>query len=323
MKKYLLILLLLIVVAGCSDQTTAGKDFPSENIEIIAPASPGGGWDLTARSIQRILASNEIVEQPINVQNKPGGGGEVGWRYLERQNGHTLSVNSSLLLSNNLLGQSQLTYEEFTPIAILATEWIGVSVRKDSEIKTINDLTKQLKKDPKSLKVGVAPGLGNGDHLSFVQGLKEAGVDPTKVDFVVYDSGGEIVTALLGGHIDVVTTAVSEAKEQYKAGKVNILAVSSDKRIEGLEDVPTWKEQGIDMVFPHWRGIMGPPNMSENEIAYWDEAIGKMVQTEEWKKTLDNNEWNAFYKDSKESMKFLQEQNKVFEDLLKDSGLLQ
>lgn len=322
-KKIMILLALVLLLAACSNSESAssGKEFPSKNIEIIAPASPGGGWDLTARSIQKGLTDNELVDQNINVINKPGGGGEVGWKYLESKDAHHLAINSSLVLTNNLLGSSELTYKDFTPIAILATEWQSLAVPADSKYKNLEDLMTQLKKDPSSIKVGVGPALGNDDHLSFVQAAREYGVDPTEVDFLVYEGGGDVVTALLGHHVDVVTTSLSEVKDQYLADKVNILAVSSGERLEDIKDVPTYKEQGVDMEFPHWRGVMGPPDMSEEEIAYWDEKLGEMVETDEWTEVLKNNNWDDFYKDSKETKKFLDEQVELYEGLVNDSGL--
>ncbi|ASK64378.1 hypothetical protein CFK37_11065 [Virgibacillus phasianinus] len=319
-----LFVLLVLLLAACSNSESAssGKDYPSKNIEVIAPASPGGGWDLTARSIQKVLTDNELVDQNINVINKPGGGGEVGWKYLQSKDSHHLAINSSLVLTNNLLGSSDLTYKDFTPIATLATEWQSLAVPADSKYGSLEELMKQLKKDPSSIKVGVGPALGNDDHLSFVQAAREYGVNPTEVDFLVYEGGGDVVTALLGHHVDVVTTSVSEVHDQHLAGKVKILAISSEKRLEDLKEVPTFKEQGVDMVFPHWRGVMGPPDMTEEEIAYWDEKLGKMVETEEWKDVLKNNNWEGFYKDSKETKKFLDEQAELYEGLVKDSGLV-
>lgn len=323
MKKILFVVIFLgLILGACSNSTSSGGEFPSENIEIIAPASPGGGWDLTARSVQKILTDNELVDANINVNNKPGGGGEVGWKYLQPKDAHYLAVNSSLLLTNNLLGTSNLTYNEFTPLATLATEWQSLAVPVDSKYESLEDLMTQLKEDPKSIKVGVGPALGNDDHLSFVQAVRENNVDPKQVDFLVYEGGGDVVTALMGNHVDVVTTSLSEVKEQHLAGEVRILAISSGERLDDLPDVPTYKEQGIDMEFPHWRGIMGPKDMSEEEIAYWDEKLSEMVQSDEWKKMLENNDWEDFYKNSKETKAFFEEQHELYQGLVNDSGLV-
>jgi len=323
MKKFVvfvaLIAAMFMIVTACSSQSTGS--FPNKNIEFIAPASPGGGWDATARAMQKILSDEGLIKDDIVVVNKPGGGGEVGWTYLKEKDAHSLAINSSLVLTNNILGKSKLTYEQFTPIAILATEWQAIAVAKDSEIKSASEMMKKLKENPKSLKIAVAPSLGNDDHLSFVQAAKTFGVDVTKLDFLIYESGGDVVTALLGKHVDIATMSVSEAKEQYLAGKFRILAVSSDERLKGLEDIPTWKDEGVDMVFPHWRGVMGPPNMTAEEIAYWDDKLSKMVNTDAWKKLLNNNEWDSFYKNSTETKQFLAEQNKMYDQIITESGL--
>lgn len=324
MKKLGLLLLAVLLLSACSSgKASNSAKYPSKNIEIVAPASPGGGWDLTARSVQKILKDNKLVTGNINVINKPGGGGEVGWNYLHSKDSHNLAVNSSLLLTNNLLGQSKLTHKDFTPLATLATEWQSIAVPADSPYKSINDLLEQIKKDPKSIKIGVGPGLGNDDHLAFVQAASMKGITPTDLNFLVYDGGGgDVVTALMGKHVDAVTTSVSEVKDQHLAGKLRILVVSSDEKLEELEDVPTLQDEGIDMVFPHWRGIMGPPDMTEEEIKYWDEKLGEMVETDEWKKLLENNDWDSFYQDSEATKKFFDEQEKLYKKLIDDSGLV-
>ena len=325
MRKVIFFVLLAmsLVLAACSSESSSGDEFefPTKDIEIIAPATPGGGWDATARAMQKIFSDEGIIEENINVVNKPGGGGEVGWQYLKEQDAHHFAINSSLLITNNLLGQSDLTYQDFTPLAILSTEWISVAVAPDSEFNSGIDIMQQLKEDPTSLNIAVAPSLGNNDHLAFVQAAKEYGVDVTQLEFMIYESGGDVVTALLGGHVDIATMSVSEAKEQHLAGKLKMVAVGSDEPVEGLEDVQTWSDQGIDLVFPHWRGVMGPPDMSEEEIAYWDEKIGEMVATEAWQELLVNNEWSPLYQNSEETLTFLEEQTANYEQLLNDAGL--
>ncbi|MEB7725586.1 tripartite tricarboxylate transporter substrate binding protein [Mammaliicoccus fleurettii] len=325
MKRWgILIIVFSIILASCgkdNNSKASSNQFPNETVEIVAPASPGGGWDTTARAIQKIMMDENLTKQNINVINKPGGGGEIGWQYLKTRSPNTISINSSLLLSNNELGLSDLSTDDLTPIAILATEWISLTASNKSNLSSGKEVMEKLKDDPESLTIGVAPGLGNNDHLAFVQAAKAYGVDVDKIDFLVYKSGGDLQTALLGGHVDVASTSVSEVKEQHQIGKLKILAVTSDEPVEGIEEVPTWKEQGVDVVFPHWRGVMGPKDMTPEQIAYWDKTIKKVVKSKSWQTIRKNNDWQNFYKDSKESKEFLEDQRKKYKGLVKDSGM--
>ncbi|EKU50531.1 tripartite tricarboxylate transporter substrate binding protein [Staphylococcus massiliensis] len=333
MRKYIAFLSVIILalgLVGCNQKETESESdekpkasngaFPNKTLEIIAPASPGGGWDTTARAIQKIMKEENLADQNITVVNKPGGGGEVGWQYLSTKDAHHIAINSSLILSNKELGISELSNESFTPLAILATEWISLSASNQSKLTSGKEAMEKLKKDPKSLTIGVAPGLGNNDHLAFVQAAKTYGVDVEKLNILVYKSGGDLQTALIGGHVDIASTAISEVKEQHQTEKLRVLATTSDKRIKGLEDVPTWKEQGVNMVFPHWRGVMGPKDMTDEERAYWDKTLSKVVKTKSWQTLRENKNWDDFYKDSKESEKFLKEQRKKYKRLVDEAG---
>lgn len=330
-KAWFFIVLLLTVsltTAACSlsQQTkSTGKGWaPESTVEIVAPAAPGGGWDTMARQMQKALTDEKIVHKSVIVSNKPGGGGATGWTYLKGKegNGHFVAANSSLILLNNLLGSSNLTYKDFTPLAMLTTEWISIQVKGDSPYKTGREVLDALKKDPGSLTIGVGPSLGNNDHLSFVRVAKAYGIDVSKLKWVVFEgAGGDIIMALLGGHIDVGTMSVSECLPQHKAGKLRILSTTADKRIDVLPDVPTWKEQGIDVVFPHWRGIMGPPNMTPEQIKFWDDALAKMCQSDTFKKAVTNANGYVYYKNSAEFRKFLDEQNAIMGPLVDQLGL--
>jgi len=328
MKRMKFIQVALLVMAAYA--TTASAQgvqkawTPDATVEIVAPASPGGGWDMTARAVQRTLTEEKLVTKNIIVSNKPGGGGATGWTYLKGKEGNAnyLAVNSSLVLLNNLLGSSELTYKDFTPLAMLTTEWISIAVKADSPYKTGKELLEALKKDPGLLTIGVGPSLGNNDHLSFVRVAQKFGVDTTKFKWVVFEgAGGDVVMAALGGHVGLVTTALSETLAQHKAGKLRILGITADKRATVLPDVPTWKEQGVDMVFPHWRGIMGPPNMTPEQIKFWDDALGKMVTKPGFHKTIENLNGEVYYKNSAEFKKFLEEQTAALGPLVEQLGL--
>jgi len=316
----------LVMAALVTPAAAQPKDAwaPDATIEFVAPAGPGGGWDSTARAMQRTLTEEKLVPKNIIVSNKPGGGGATGWTYLKGKEGNAnfLAMNSSLVLLNNLLGSSKLTYNDFTPLAMLTTEWISVAVKADAPYKTGKELLDALRKDPGALTIGVGPSLGNNDHLSFIRIAQKFGVDVSKLKWVVFEgAGGDVVMNLLGGHVGLVTTALSETLTQHKAGKIRILGITAEKRVDVLPDVPTWKEQGVDMVFPHWRGVMGPPGMTPAQIKYWDNVLGQMVQKASFKKTIENLNGQVYYKDSAAFKTFLDEQNAALGPLIDQLGL--
>lgn len=319
MRKKIIVVVTFFVtlLTGCSPEEN--QELTTDEVTIVA-GSIGGGWDLTARAIQDVLMSEKLIDGDIRVLNKIGAGGELGWKYTKQQKDHVLAINSSLLITNHLLGQSKLTYQDFTPIAILATEWEVVIVSKDSSIISAKSLMENLKETPHDNKIGVSPRLGNDDQLSFVLASKQAGVQPEELDFFIYESSAQVVDALLNKQIDVATMTLAEAKKYYDLNQVKMLVISSDERLTELPEITTWSEEGFDLVFEHWRGIMGPPNMTKDEIHFWDMTIEKMVRTEEWQQTLQKYMWKDFYKNSSETSKFLEEQGKMYESLMKVNG---
>lgn len=328
-----------LLLTGCGTTTTpvsstgagntsAPKTWkPDGTIEIVAPAGPGGGWDLLARTMEKTLSGDKMVEKPIIITNKPGGGGATGWTYLNshKASGNYLAANSSLLIQNKLLGSSPLTYKDFTPLAMLQAEWEVVAVKKDAPYKDGKEFFEALKADPSKVSIAVGPSLGNDDHIQFLMLAKAYGItDVSKLKFVVYPgAGGEEIPALLGGHVQAMTISMGEALEQYKAGNIRILGISSEKRLTGdLANVPTWKEQGIDMTFAHWRGVMGPAGMTPEQIAYWDDTIGKMVKQPSWKDAMKKMNMDEFYMPSSEYSAYLEKQTKDMETLLKSVGMI-
>jgi len=180
-----------------------------------------------------------------------------------------------------------------------------------------------MKKDPAHMHIGVGPALGNDDHIQFLTLTKEFGADPKAVKFVVYPkTASEQIPALLGGHIQAITISMAETLEQVKAGKIRLLGVSSPERLPSIPDVPTWKEQGVDFVFPHWRGLIAAPGLSAEQKKFWDETIAKMVQTPTWKKSLATLEWDSFYQNAAAHEAFLTKQDVLMRDSLKSVGLI-
>jgi putative tricarboxylic transport membrane protein len=319
------LLLLAVLLLAATGVAPAADWKPQKPIEIIAPAGPGGGWDLLARTMQKALTEEKIVDKPIIVTNKPGGGGATGWTYLKGKagQGEFLAANSPLILQNNLLGKSELTFKDFTLIANLMAEWEVIAVRADAPWKDGKAFFEALKKDPAGMPVGVGPTLGNDDHIQFLTLAKAYGVDPKTVKFVVYPgTAAEQIPALLGGHIKAITISMAETMEQVKAGKLRLVGVSSPKRLPDIPTVPTWKEQGVDFVFPHWRGVMAAPGLTPEQKKYWADAIAKMVASKTWKASLQKLEWDSFFQPAAEYEGFLDQQNTSMKEVLTAVGLI-
>ena len=326
-KKWTLLsgLLASVVMVGSAGMAQAADWKPTKPIELIAPAGPGGGWDLLARSMQKALTEEKLVDQPVLVTNKPGGGGASGWNYLKGKSGQGefLAMTSALILQNNLLGKSDLTFNTFYPVANLMTEWEVVAVKADAPWKDGKEFFEALKKDPGNMHIGVGPALGNNDHIQFLALTKLYGADPKAVKFVVYpNTAAEQIPALLGGHIKAITISLGETMEQVKAGKIRILGVSSEKRLKELPNVATWKEQGVDFVYPHWRGVIAAPGLSPEQQKFWNDTMGKMVKTATWKKAMQNLEWEEYYQNAADHAKFLAEKNTQMKESLTAVGLI-
>ncbi|MBN1828063.1 MAG: tripartite tricarboxylate transporter substrate binding protein [Deltaproteobacteria bacterium] len=324
-KRALWMVLFVATAVVFATGTALAKDWkPTKAIEIIAPAGPGGGWDMLARTVQKALTDEKLVDKPIIVTNKPGGGGATGWTYLKGKKGHGeyLAATSPLILQNNLLGKSELTYNDVTPIACLMAEWETIAVKADAPWKTGKEFFEAIKKNPASVPVGVGPTLGNDDHIQFLTIAQAFNVDPKTVKFVVFPkTAAEQIPAILGGHIGAITISMAETLEQVKAGKLRLLGVSSPERLAVIPDVPTWKEQGIDLVFPHWRGLIAAPGLTDEQLKYWDTVIGKMVQTKTWKDLLKKLDWDSFYQNAADHKVFLAESYKSQDNLLTSVGL--
>lgn len=312
-----------LALAGAGSATAQGAF--TKPIELIAPATPGGGWDTTARVLAKSLQDEKIITQPITVVNKPGGSGVVGWNYMNshQADGHFVAMSSTVIHANRLLGRTTMSVADVTPLAMLTTEWHAVVVGEKSPIRTGKDLMAKLKQDPASLSIGIGIGVGNDDYMSFMKAAKAAGVDVSKLKrVVIFPSGKELMVAVLGGHVDVISTGLSEIVEQHRAGKVRIVAISSPKRLEGEDkDLPTWNEQGIDGEFGHWRGLFGPKGMSAAQVKAWDEALAKVVKTKTWKDGIAKQGWDDAYMPSAEYKAFLEKEGASFEAAFNELGI--
>lgn len=284
---------------------------PADSVEFVVGAGPGGGNDNIARKIQKILQDKKLVVSPINVVNKPGGGGAISLSYLSQRTGmgNFIGISSNTILTNHISKKSPLNYTDLTPISILINEYISFNVKPDSPIKTGKDLVAKLQTDPGSIVVGISTSLGNINHIAFATVARAVGADPKKAKIVVFSSSGASITALLGGHVDIVVGPTSIAAAHLASGNLRAIAVTSPQRRIGVfSAIPTWKELGVDAIVDNWRGLIGPKDMTSAQIAYWDTTLGRMFKTEEWKKEVDANHWDNAAKSSKETEQYLKAQ---------------
>src|SRR4051812_15293517 len=263
---------------------------PEKAVEIIVGTGAGGGQDKTGRTLAHMLTEKRFIETPVNVVNKPGGGGAVGWAYLNQHAGdaHYVEIANTTLLTNKISGRGAVGYTDITPLAMLYSESVALSVRTESPLMTGKDLVERLRKDAASVSASVGSSAGGPNHIAFALIAKAAGGDVKKLKTVVFQGGGEAVTATLGGHVDVISSAANNVIPFLAAGKMRVLGVTAPQRLPGaLANVPTWKEQGIDVHITNWRLLAGPKGLTPGQIAYWDGVVARLVKTDEWKKDLD------------------------------------
>jgi putative tricarboxylic transport membrane protein len=297
---------------------------PSQNIEIIVPAAAGGANDLTGRLVQRIMQEGKLVPTLVNVVNKPGGGHSIGLAYLNQRaaDGHYLMVETGTMLVNEITGKLNVRHSDITPIAVLYRDFVGITVRADSPIKTGRDFVERLRKDPASLSIALSSALANANHLAVAMVAKNGGADVRKMKIVVFNSGSETMTALLGGHVDVVAGPANLAARHLPDGKIRVIGLAAPRRLGGvLAQVPTFGEQGTPGVLANWRSVIGPKNMTPGQVAYWDQVFAKVVQADDYRKEVERNLADPIYLGSREARKFWDQEYSDLKGLLGDLGL--
>ncbi len=283
-----------------------GEWKPTKAVELVATNAPGGGSDRILRLMVKVFNEQKAMDVPVNPVNKPGGGGAIAYAYISQQSdGHHLVLANKSIISGNIVRRG-LSYTEFTPVVNLFSEYISVTVKPDSPVKSGADLVARLKKDVTSLSLGIATSIGNPNHQGLAAALSLAGVDIKKTRNAIFPSGGAATTALMGGHVDVAPVTASFAASLARNGQVRVLAVAAPKRLGGvLADVPTWREQGYDAVVTNWRVFLGSKKMTPPQVAYWERTFRRLNESAEWKKELADNFWANDFMTSAEVRKML------------------
>ncbi len=328
MKKYFIInklhyiLGILSILAVGAVHAQGWK--PDRHVELIVPAGAGGSLDHVGRTFQKLWDELKLVHSSSAVVNRSGGGHAVAYNFLNQQSGnpHFMSITSSTLHTSNINGRIKLSYRDFTPQAVMLTEYIAFAVRPESPLKTGKDLIEALRKDPGSLSIAISSALGGTHHISVGLPMMSGKVDIKKAKMVAFNSSGEAVTALLGGHVDVLSGSTVNIAPHVESGKMRLLAVSSPQRLPGpLASGPTWPELGYKGVFENWRGVISPGKITPEQTAYWDGVFSRIAGSAEFKAMADKNQWVINYKNSAETRRFFEAEYAELKEVMDFLGL--
>jgi putative tricarboxylic transport membrane protein len=290
-------------------------------LKLFVPAAPGGGWDQTARAIEQVLRATGAV-RGVQVTNVGGAGGAVGLPQFLNQwkgQGNALMVAGMVMVGAIIANKSPVRLSQATPIARLTGEFLALVVPAQSSFTTAKDFASALKSDP--AKVPVAGGsAGGSDHILIGMIAKALGVAPSKVSYVAFAGGGPATAALLGNQVAAGISGYGEFAEQVRAGKLRVLAISSDKRQEDIA-APTLKEQGIDVELFNWRGVFAPPGVSAAQRGAMITLMEKMAATPQWAEACKMRDWTQITLLGDDYKAFLEGETARIEGILKELGL--
>jgi putative tricarboxylic transport membrane protein len=308
------------IALGCALFATPA--FAQMDLKIIAPAAPGGGWDQTARAMQQVMIAEKLVKS-AQVINIAGAGGSVGLAQFvngAKGDGSQLMVNGFVMVGALLMSKSPVTLDQVTPIARITEETQVIVVPANSPIKNAKDLADAVKANV--AKVTWAGGSAGGvDQITAALFAGAIGADASKVNYVPFSGGGESLAAILGGKVTAGISGWGEYEGQIKAGKLRAIGVTSAKRLAGV-DVPTFKEQGIDLVITNWRSVVAPPGITPEQTAALSKLVEAMVKSNSWKETLKQKDWDDAYLPGAPFAAFLKDETARITSVMKSIGLV-
>lgn len=306
-----------LAAAGVLASAGAQAEYPTKAVEVVVPYAPGGGTDNLMRMITGIIEENKWAPVPMNVNNRAGGSGAIGYNYLINKKGdsHVVAGATPMIVSGKIEGRLPGDHRDaMTILMIVAIDELMLSVRSESPYKTIDDFVKAARAKPGGLTVG-GTATFTEDHI-FTHLFEQAA--KINVKYVPFNSGGEVTTALLGGHIDAAVENPNEIVAQVEAGKARNLAVAAKKRLADAPDVPTFAERGYEFYWEQMRGVVGPANMSPEAVKWWQDTLKKVTQTKKWQEQyikrnlLTPTDWTG-----DEANKYLDSLNSKYDQALK------
>jgi putative tricarboxylic transport membrane protein len=320
--EVLLLAPLLTATAACG--VTRGED--TRDLLMIIPNSPGGGYDQTGRAAVAVMEDADITGGTFTVDNVIGAGGAGAMTTLIGKAGdeHTMMTVGLGVVGSTYSFASDYRLEDATPLAQVMSEPEAILVPGDSPYETVDDFVQAWKADPAGLAIGGGSSPGGPDHLFPMQLAAEVGIDPNDVNYVSYDGGGPLTSALLGAKIDAGFSGPAEFAGQVESGELRMLAVSGEERspVDAFSDVPTLTEEGIDLTFLNWRGVLAPPDISEERRDELVDYLEAMHDTEGWRQQLRQYGWTDDFKTGEEFSAFLEEQDQRVSGTLQELGLI-
>ena len=301
---------------------TAGGAFASDNLKLMVPANPGGGWDQTGRALAQAMQSAGVAKS-VRVENRGGAGGTIGIAQFvnsSKGDGDALMVGGLVMVGAIELNKSPVTLAQVTPIARLTAEYEVIVVPTGSKFQTLKDLLAAFKANPGAVAWG-GGSAGGVDHILVGLLAKEAGADPTKINYVPYAGGGEAVAAILGGHVAAGVSGWGEFAAHVASGKMRALAVSSPTRIADAKNVPTLKEAGVNLEVNNWRGVFGAPGITAAQRDALIKQVATTVKSPAWQETLKRNDWTDVLLTGDQFKTYIDAEQKRVAGVLKDIGL--
>ncbi|MEH6650458.1 MAG: tripartite tricarboxylate transporter substrate-binding protein [Motiliproteus sp.] len=316
-----------LIAATLATCLTAGASFSAmavESVHFLIPGGAGGGWDGTARGTGEALSKSGLINK-VSYENMSGGGGGKAIAHLIETAGRkndTLMVNSTPIVIRSLSKVFPQSFRDLTPIAAIIGDFGAFVVKNDSKYTSFKEVVTDYNKDNKSVKIAGGSARGGMDHLVAAMAFKAAGGEPTKVRYVAYDAGGKAMAGLLSGETQLLSTGFSEALALAEAGEVRILVMTGEERSAAAPEVPTLKELGYDTTFVNWRGFFAAPGVSDSDAQAYADMLEKMYATPEWTTVRDRNGWTEIFKPRADFISFLEQQEKIVGDLMRDLGFL-
>lgn len=291
------------------------------NIKMMIPANPGGGWDTTARALGKAL--QEAGAASVSYDNKGGAAGAIGLaQFVNGNKGdpNALMTMGAVMLGGIITGKPPVSLSQATPIARLTSEYNVFVLPANSPLKTMKDVVEQMKKDPGSVKWG-GGSRGSTEHIAAAMIAREVGVDPAKINYVAFRGGGEATAAILGGNVTVGGSGYSEFAEYIASGKMRPIAVTSETRLKGI-DVPTLKEQGINVVIGNWRGVYAAPGITPAQRKELTDLVLKATRTKAWAEALEKNGWTPALLSGEAFEKFVDDEFASLRAVMAKSGMI-